>query len=106
MGDTVYSCNNPNVEGAHLYCHSRKDGKEGYTYLLINNSLTDTTNVELPGEATLYELSGNGNMRNKTMYLNGNPLVLGENNELPCLCGKKVNGSVSIAPGSCAFIVI
>ena len=106
MGETVYDCDNPNVEGAHLYCHSRKDGKEGYAYLLINNSLTDVTTVELPSEATLYELSGNGNMRNKVMYLNGKPLVLGENNELPCLCGEKVSGTISITPGSCAFIVL
>lgn len=106
MGDTVYACDNPNVEGAHLYCHSRKDGNDGYAYLLINNSLTDATTVELPGAAKLYELSGNGNMRNKVMYLNGKPLTLQENNELPCLCGKDAEGTVSIAPGSCAFIVI
>lgn len=106
MGETVYACDNPNVEGAHLYCHSRKDGKDGCVYLLINNSLNDETTVELPSEATLYELSGNGNMRNKVMYLNGKPLVLGDNNALPCLCGEKVNGKISIAPGSCAFIVL
>lgn len=106
MGERVYACGNPNVAGAHLYCHSRKDGKDGYVYLLINNSLTDATTVELPSKATLYELSGNGNMRNKVMYLNGSPLTLGENNELPCLSGKDVEGTISIAPGSCAFIVI
>lgn len=106
MGNTVYACENPGVEGAHVYCHSRKDGKEGCTYLVINNSLTDETTLELPASAKLYELSGNGNMRNKVMHLNGRPLTLGENNELPCLCGKDVEGTVSIAPGSCAFIVI
>lgn len=106
MGNTVYACENPNVEGAHVYCHSRKDGQDGYAYLVINNSLTDVTTIELPKAGTLYELSGNGNMRNKVMYLNGKPLTLGENNELPCLCGKDVEGTVSIAPGSCAFIVI
>lgn len=106
MGDTVYACGNPNVEGAHLYCHSRKDGKEGYAYLLINNSLTDETTLELPKAAKLYELGGNGNMRNKVMYLNDKPLTLGENNELPCLCGKDVEGTISISPGSCAFIVL
>lgn len=106
MGNTVYACENPAKEGAHVYCHSRKDGKDGYAYLIINNSLTDVTTVELPGTGKLYELHGNGNMRSKVMYLNDKPLVLGENNELPCLCGKDVEGTVSIAPGSCAFIVI
>lgn len=45
-------------------------------------------------------------MRNKVMYLNGEPLTLQENNELPCLCGKDVEGTLTIAPGSCAFIVL
>ena len=40
------------------------------------------------------------------MYLNGNPLTLGENNSLPALDGKKVSGRVDIAPGSCAFVVV
>ena len=40
------------------------------------------------------------------MYLIGKPLVLGDNNALPCLCGEKVNGKISIVPGSCAFIVV
>ena len=106
MGNTVYACENPAVEGAHVYCHSRKDGEEGYSYLVINNSLTDATTLELPKAAKLYELSGNGGMRSKVMCLNGRSLTLGENNELPCLCGKDVEGTVSIAPGSCAFVVI
>ena len=106
MGNTVYACDNPGVEGAHVYCHSRKDGEDGYVYLVINNSLTDATTLELPKAAKLYALSGNGNMRSKVMYLNGRPLTLGENNELPCLCGKDVDGTISIAPGSCAFVVI
>ena len=106
MGNESYACENPNVEGAHVYCHSRKDGKDGYAYLIVNNSLTDVTTLELPGEGELYELSGNGNMRNKVMYLNGEPLVLGENNSLPALDGKKVSGKVEIAPGSCAFVVV
>ena len=106
MGNTVYACENPGTEGAHVYCHSRKDGKDGYAYLIINNSLTDVTTLDLPCEGVLYELSGNGNMRNKVMYLNGNPLNLGENNTLPSLNGKKVSGKAEIAPGSCAFVVV
>jgi hypothetical protein len=106
MGESVYACENPNTTGAHVYCHSRKDGKDGYAYLIVNNSLTDATTLELPREAELYELSGNGNMRSKVMYLNGAPLTLGENNALPALDGKKVAGTVEIAPGSCAFVVV
>ncbi len=48
MGTTVYDCENPNTEGAHIYCHSRRDGKESVIFLVINNSLTEATTVHLP----------------------------------------------------------
>ncbi len=106
MGQTVYATGEEIREGAHVYCHSRKDGKDGYVYLVINNS-NETTTVELPKEAEVYALTGNGKMRSRTMLLNGRELVLGENDELPCLCGKTANaGTLEVAPGGCTFIVL
>ena len=103
MGNTVYDAK---AEG-HIYCHSRKDGKEGCVYLVINNSLTDVTTVNLPKEAEVYALAGKDGMRSTVMTLNGNDLVLGENDELPDLSGKAVPaGTLEISPGSCAFIVL
>ena len=53
MGNIAYDCQNPDKEGTHIYCHSRKDGKDGVVYLVINNSLTETTTAELaPGTCT------------------------------------------------------
>ena len=107
MGNICYKAENPGKEGAHIYAHSRKDGKDGYCYLAINNSLTEETAVSLPKEATIYTLSGNGDMRSKVMCLNGAPLVLGENNTLPCLEGTTVPaGEYKLPAGSCSFIVI
>ncbi len=107
MGTTVYDCGNPDTEGAHIYCHSRKDGKEGYAYLVINNSLTDTTTVTLPCDAELYTLGGNGDLRSRTMYLNGKPLAISENNEISAMNGKRQKaGSIDLAPGTCTFIVL
>lgn len=74
---------------------------------MINTSWTDTTTVELPGEATVYALTGKTGMRSRTMCLNGKELVLGENDELPCLCGETVPaGKIEVAPGGCTFIVL
>ena len=106
MGKTVYASGEAVREGAHVYAHSRKDGQEGYTYLVINNSWTETTTVELPKEAEAYILTGNGKFRSRTMCLNGTELVLGENDALPELKGVTVSGSVELAPGSCAFFVL
>lgn len=77
-----------------------------YNYLIINNSLTDHMTVTLPADAVTYTLSGNGDIRSATIYLNGAPLVA-ENGELLVLHGAKQNpGAFQIAPGDCSFIVL
>ena len=107
MGDTVYDSGEAIREGAHVYAHSRADGKEGVAYLVINNSKTDITTVELPKNAVRYTLNGNGNMRSPVMYLNGMPLALGENDEIPAMEGEAVMaGTVEVAPGECTFFVL
>lgn len=106
MGDTAYATGEAVREGAHVYCHSRKDGKPGYVYLVINNS-EEVTSVELPKPAEVYALTGNGKLRSRTMLLNGKELCLGENDDLPALEGVTAEaGSLQIAPGGCSFIVI
>ena len=106
MGTTVYDSGEPIREGAHVYCHSRRDGKNGKAYVVINNSMTETTTVELPGEATVYALTGKTGMRSLTISLNGKELLPGENDELPDLSGVTVTGQVKVAPGGCTFIVV
>ena len=108
MGTTVYDSGEVIREGAHVYAHSRKDGKDGAVYLIINNSLTDATTVELPQDALRYTLAGeNGNVRAAVMTLNGKPLVLGENDSLPELEPQKQAAcTLEHAPGTCTFLVV
>ena len=107
MGDTCCASGEAIRPGAHVYAHSRKDGKPGYAYLVINTSWDEATTVELPKEATVYALTGNGSMRSRTMLLNGKELVLGENDELPALDGVTVPaGKIEVAPGGCTFILL
>ena len=107
MGNTCYASGETIREGAHVYAHSRKDGNDGYCYLVINNSWTETTTVELPKAAEAYVLTGKDGMRSRTMLLNGKELVLGENDELPALEGVAVPvGKFEMTPGSCAFFVL
>lgn len=106
MGTTVYDCGNPDTEGAHIYCHSRRDGKDGCVYLVINNSLTETITVELPCDAVVYTLSG-GDIRSRTMYLNGKPLTVDQNGTISDMFGvKKASGRVELAPATCTFFVL
>lgn len=107
MGDVVYDSGIPNSEGAHVYAHSRKDGKDGKCYLVINNSKTEQTTVEIPRDAEIYTLSGCNGLRSRTMCLGGKPLVLGEDDSLPEMKGERVSaGTLTLAPASCTFIVL
>ena len=106
MGTDVYDCNNPDREGAHIYCHSRRDGKPGVVYLVINNSLTNTTTVELPKEAMRYTLHAK-TMRSPVMQLNGSDLTGVQGGALPeQVPQKQPAGVVDLAPGSCTFFVL
>lgn len=105
MGTTVYDSAEPIREGAHVFAHSRKDGKDGVAYLIINNSETDCTKVEFVGEAACYVLSAD-HVRSTVMKLNGRDLVLGEHNELPDLSPVMVRDSLTLAPATMAFVVL
>ena len=107
MGKTCYATGEAVREGAHVYCHSRKDGKEGVVYLVINNSETEVTTVELPRDAQRYTLSGDGKLRSRKMQLNGKVLELGEGDALPELTPvAQAAGTVELAPGTCTFFVL
>ena len=105
MGTKVYDCKEEIREGAHVFCHSRKDGQKGFAYLVINNSAAETT-VALPGEATLYTLQGKDGLRSPVMTLNGRDLTLNPGDELPELTGEAVSGQVTLPAASCSFIVL
>ena len=106
MGTTVYDCGNPDAEGAHVYCHSRRDNRDGVAYLIINNSLTESIAVELPKAAELYCLTAE-HSRASTMLLNGRELAISEVADLPDLSPETVQaGEIILPPLSCNFIVL
>lgn len=106
VGTNVYDAGIEAKEGAHVFAFSRKDGKDGFVYLIINNSLNESTIVNLSNEATLYALAGKCGIRSSIMTLNGNDMILDENNEMPEIIGETVIEKVELAPGSCAFLVL
>lgn len=106
MGTTVYDSKIEVCEGAHVYAHSRRDGKDGVSYLVINNSKTEDTIVSFSKSVEVYRLSAD-NPRATTMKLNGKELILGENNELPDMAPEREEtGEVILAPMTIVFIVM
>ncbi len=106
MGTTVYDTKEEIREGAHVFAHSRRDGKDGIAYLVINNSETDATTLILPKAAEIYKLSAD-KLRATAMKLNGKELVLGANNELPDMSPVTVEaGELVVAPAEIAFVVM
>jgi hypothetical protein len=105
MGTTVYDTKEELREGAHVFAHSRRDGKDGIAYLVINNSETDATTVTLPKTAEVYKLHAD-TLRATVMKLNGKELVLGANNELPDMSPVVVEGTLTLEPATMAFIVL
>lgn len=106
MGTTVYDCSNPNREGAHIYCHSRRDMKPGVVYLVINNSLTESTTVDIAKNAERYTLSAES-LRSTVMQLNGRNLIISGVSEIPEFVPEKQNaGVVELPPCSCTFLVM
>ena len=106
MGTTVYDTKEEIREGAHVFAHSRRDGKDGIAYLVINNSETEATTLELPKTAEVYKLSCD-TLRGTVMKLNGKELVLGENNALPDMSPVTAEaGELVVGPTEIAFVVM
>jgi len=105
MGTTVYDTKEEIREGAHVFAHSRRDGKDGVAYCIINNSETETTTVELPKSAEVYKLHAD-TLRATVMKLNGKELVLGANNELPDMSPVVMEGTLTLEPATMAFVVM
>ena len=108
MGTDVYASGEPVREGAHVYVQSYKKDASKKCYLIINNSETETTTVDVPNDGLIWVLNGKDGFKRATvMTLNGKDLVLGENWELPDLSGAPVAaGKVELAPMTCTFLVV
>lgn len=106
MGQTVYDTAQPDRESLHVFAHSRRDGAAGMAYLVINNSLTETVEMELPVAAQRYTLSA-GSPHASVMMLNGRDLVSDADGNLPeMLPAAQAAGRVAVAPMTCTFFIL
>lgn len=106
VGTEVYDSGEKVREGAHVYVHSRKDGKPGYTYVIINNSKTDGTTAELPADGELYLLDAQ-KLRSQELRVNGEVLKPIEGGNLPAISPRLASkGTIEIPPASVAFLIV
>lgn len=107
MGTTVLDPEEEIRVGAHVFAHSRADGKEGVAYCIVNNNELEATTLELPKQADVYLLSPkDGKKRATIMQLNGVDLVLDADNNVPEMKPVVKEGTVEVPPMCCAFIVL
>jgi hypothetical protein len=105
MGTTVLDAG-PSREGLHLYAHSLRGHHGGVALLVISNSKTQKTAIDLPLPAERYTLTS-PKLESKEVLLNDRELRLGAGDELPKLEGKRIPaGRVDFAPATITFLAI
>lgn len=103
-GTTVYDTHEEIREGAHVYAHSRKDGKPGFCYVIINNSKSEETIVHVPS-CTQYTLEAD-TLRSQEIKLNGTLITADEDGNIPALTGKKAEGTLVLDPCTVTYLVV
>lgn len=105
MGTTVYDAGAGVAESLHVYAHSRRDGKEGVVYMILNNSLTDTVSAELPQAAERYTLSA-AELRSKEIMLNGKVMNYIDGKAPELIPIAEPAGTIELPPATVTFLVM
>jgi len=107
MGPTVLDAGIPIREGLHVYAQCLQGGAQGGVALLaINNSRTDAHALALPLAADRYTLTGQP-LDTRDVRLNGRPLALRPDNQLPDMAGDRVAaGTIPLPAASITFLAI
>lgn len=106
MGATVLDAGVPIRQGLHLYAHNLRDVPGGVALLAINNDPAGPRTLSLPVAGRRYTLSA-PELQTEELLLNGQPLTLGEGDELPDLTGEEIAaGDVTLAPATITFLAL
>ncbi len=101
MGTQVYD-QGDGANGLYPFVHNRKGNNTGVTLLIINTNDHPAT-VNIPENASKYTLTSN-ELQGTAVFLNGNELKLGADDELPEIKGETVtSGNVTLPIHSISF---
>lgn len=105
MGTTVLDPGSSPVPGLYLYAHCLRDQPGGVALLAINTGRA-AARLELPTTASRFTLTAK-HLTDSRVRLNGHPLKLGADDELPPLEAVPVpSGRLKLAPVSITFLAI
>ncbi|MGX1320232.1 hypothetical protein AB7M17_003685 [Bradyrhizobium sp. USDA 377] len=106
MGPTVLEAGTAPMPGLHIYAHCHPAMKGAVSVLLINNSRSAAHLVTLAGPAERYTLQAD-RLQSATVRLNGQPLELTVNDDLPRLAARAAPaGRLQLPPASITFLVM
>ena len=106
MGTTVLDSGVPVRAGLHVYAHCQRGTPGGTSILVINPDRSLPQALVLASASERFTL-GADNLRDGTVRLNGAPLELGPNDDLPHLAGTPTAaGALTFAPATITFLAV
>ncbi|MBR0784369.1 hypothetical protein JQ635_23400 [Bradyrhizobium iriomotense] len=106
MGTTVLETEIASMPTLHTYAHCHRATKGTVSVLLINTSRKTPQFVTLAGPAERYTLQAD-HLQSATVRLNGEPLELAANDDLPRLAARTAPaGRLRLPPASITFLVM
>jgi hypothetical protein len=106
MGTTVLDSGVPDRAGLHVYAHCLKDRPGGVSLLVINIDRNASRALTLASASERYTLDA-AKLDGQAVRLNGHPLELAANDDLPAIAGVPAPaGVLSFAPTTITFLAI
>jgi heparanase 1 len=106
MGTVVLDSGVPIEKGRHVYAHCLRGQPGGVALLVINNDRANSTTLKLDQGGQRYTLTS-PELQSRTVHLNGKPLALGAQDQLPAMSGEAISaGEAVFAPASISFIAL
>jgi hypothetical protein len=106
MGTKVLDPGASPASNLHIYAQCLLNHPGGVSILVINADTTQKQSLEVPVQSERYTLTAE-NLQDRSVWLNGTKLKLGNNDDLPELKGIATrSGTVEFAPESITFLAL
>jgi hypothetical protein len=106
MGRVVLDPNVPVQAGLHVYAHCLRGTPGGVSLLILNLDRSAPHALTLPAASERYALDA-ASLQDTTVRLNGLPLRLGAQDDLPRIAGVwTASGALTFAPATITFLTM